>query len=222
MARRFLDRLSVGDRAALTAALRVEAHADGDAILSQGDGGADAFVLLDGRAAVVMHAEDGRMLMSLELAAGDLFGEFAAIDGRARSADVVARGPVRVGRLSQNALLGVMVRAPGVGLEIMRHLVEIIRALGARVSDQTTLHVRERLLRELARQGRAAAGDGDAATLAPAPTHAALAANIGTHREAVTKQLSALARAGLVVRARGSLRLPSLRALEREAARGID
>jgi CRP-like cAMP-binding protein len=216
--RNFLGALDAPDRAALLSALEVRLYPDGAEIVSQGDRGADMFVILDGRACVAIHAEDGRLVLLREMGPGDIFGEFAAIDGGARTADVVADGPVRAGRLSRDALIALTARAPGVALALMRHLVEIIRALSERVNEQTTLHVRDRLLRELIRIGRAAS-DADSVTLSPPPTHAALAANIGSHREAVTKQLSAFARAGLVAKAPGGLRLPSLRALEREAAK---
>jgi CRP-like cAMP-binding protein len=212
--------LDAGDHAALLTALQIRSYPDGAEIVAQGDRSTDAFFLLDGRACVAIHAEDGRLVLLREMGPGDIFGEFAAIDGGARTADVVALGPVRVGRLSREGLVALLASAPGVALALMRHLVEIIRALGERVNEQTTLHVRERLLRELLRLGRAAEPAGDSATLAPPPTHAALAANIGSHREAVTKQLSAFARLGLVVKAPGGLRLPSLRALEREAEKG--
>jgi CRP-like cAMP-binding protein len=217
--RNFIGALEPQDRAALLSALQVRSYPDGAEIVSQGDCGTDAFFILDGRACVAVHADDGRLVLLREMGPGDIFGEFAAIDGGARTADVVADGPVRIGRLSREGLMALVARAPGVALALMRHLVEIIRALSERVNEQTTLQVRERLLRELARLGRAAC-DADSVTLSPPPTHAALAANIGTHREAVTKQLSAFARLGLVAKAPGGLRLPSLRALEREAAKG--
>jgi CRP-like cAMP-binding protein len=166
-----------------------------------------------------VNAEDGRLVLLRELQVGSIFGEFAAIDGAARSADVVANGPVRVARLSREAFFRVIAEAPGIGQALMRHLVEIIRALSDRIHEQTTFQVRERLLRELLRLGRAESDGRDTARLEPAPTHAVLAANIGTHREAVTKQLSAFARLGLVQKSRGALMLPSLRALQREADR---
>lgn len=218
-ARTFLAQLSAADRAVLLAAASITRLADGAAIVTQGDESTDVFVLIEGKAMAAVNAEDGRLVLLRELQAGAIFGEFAAIDGAARSADVVADGPVRVARLSREALFRTIAEAPGIGRELMRHLVEIIRALSERIHEQTTFQVRERLLRELIRLGRAAAGGRDQAVLAPAPTHAVLAANIGTHREAVTKQLSAFARLGLVHKGRGALTLPSLRALQREADR---
>jgi CRP-like cAMP-binding protein len=214
--RGFLGRLDPDDAARLRAALAVRDHRDGETILSQGDAATDVFFVLSGVAQVALHGADGRLVLLREMAEGDVFGEFAAIDGGARTADVVACGPVRVGRMTRAAFLALLASRPGLSLAMMRHLVAVIRALSERVDEQTTMQVPERLLRELLRLGRAGTPRGDAAVLSPAPTHASLAANIGTHREAVTKQLSALARRGLVVREGRALRLPSLKALAEE------
>jgi CRP-like cAMP-binding protein len=219
--RGFLGRLAEADRTALLEAMAPRRFEDGAEIVSQGERSSDVFFMLEGRAMATIYAHDGRLVLIREIAAGDIFGEFAAIDGAPRTADVVASGPVRAGRMTREALFSTIAASPGVGEALMKHLVEIIRALGDRIHEQTTLQVRERLLRELVRLGRAAAGPAqDRASLTPSPTHAALAANIGTHREAVTKQLSAFARQGLIVKIEGGLRLPSIRALEREAERG--
>lgn len=217
-----MARLSQAERDALLAHLDVRRYADGAEIVGQGDDTTDAFVLLEGRAMAAIHAEDGRLVLLREIAEGSIFGEFAAIDGAPRTADVIASGPVRAGRISRERLFAAIEVAPGIGRVLMQHLVEIIRALGERIHEQTTLQVRERLLRELLRLGRAAAGGQDRALLQPAPTHAVLAANIGTHREAVTKQLSAFARQGLVRKLPDGLMLPSLRTLQREAEKESD
>ncbi len=43
------------------------------------------------------------------------------------------------------------------------------------------------------------------AVISPVPTHADFAARVSTHREAVTRELNALERAGLIARQRGTL-----------------
>jgi CRP-like cAMP-binding protein len=218
----FMGRLSAADRVVLTEAMETRRFPDGADIVTQGDSTTDCFFLLEGRAMATVYAEDGRLVLLREIGQGSVFGEFAALDGGPRTADVIASGPVIVGRMSRDVLFACIERAPGIGRVLMSHLVNVIRLLGERIHEQTTLHVRERLLRELLRLGMAAAGGTDRATLSPAPTHAVLAANIGTHREAVTKQLSAFARLGLVGKVPGGLMLPSLRALEKEIARSIE
>jgi CRP-like cAMP-binding protein len=218
----FIGQLTAQERAVLVASMETRRFRDGADIVTQGDSTTDCFFLLEGRAMATVYAEDGRLVLLREIGQGAVFGEFAALDGGPRTADVVASGPVTVGRISREALFDCIERAPGIGRVLLGHLVTVIRLLSDRIHEQTTLHVRERLLCELLRLGKAAAGGADRAMLRPAPTHAVLAANIGTHREAVTKQLSAFARLGLIDKVQGGLRLPSLRALEREIARSAD
>jgi len=47
--------------------------------------------------------------------------------------------------------------------------------------------------------------DADKAVITPVPTHADIASRVSTHREAVTRELTALARDGLIERGDGVL-----------------
>jgi hypothetical protein len=48
------------------------------------------------------------------------------------------------------------------------------------------------------------------AIIAPAPTHSAIASRVSTNREAVTRELGELGRAGLLVRRRDALIVPDV------------
>ena len=61
----------------------------GATIVNEGAKGDELFLLLEGRAVV---SRSGKTLT--RLTAGDFFGEMAVIDGRSRTATVVADGPV--------------------------------------------------------------------------------------------------------------------------------
>jgi hypothetical protein len=71
-----------------------------------------------------------------------------------------------------------------------------------RIIEFRTLPVRGRVHAELLRLARIAAPHlGHCiATIAPAPTHAAIASRIDTHREAVTREFNELSRMGLIKR----------------------
>jgi CRP/FNR family cyclic AMP-dependent transcriptional regulator len=76
---------------------RVSALADeverpaGTVLAHQGDHGGEAFVVAEGTVAVVREGEDLAVLGS-----GEVLGELALLDHTRRSADVVARTPVRL------------------------------------------------------------------------------------------------------------------------------
>jgi CRP-like cAMP-binding protein len=134
---------------------------------------------------------------------GQLFGELAAIDGRERSASVMALEPVRLARLSEAAFRELVDDRPNIRWALLHHLSTQLRRITERVFEFSTLVVRKRLVRELLRL----ASDnrqGNCAMISPAPSHAELAARISTHREAVSREMSALAKQKLVER-RGRL-----------------
>ena len=63
-----------------------------------------------------------------------------------------------------------------------------------RVYEFSTLVVRKRLIRELLRLAEDNEQREGSASISPAPTHFDLAARISTHREAVSREMSALAK----------------------------
>ncbi|MCU6313095.1 helix-turn-helix domain-containing protein, partial [Enterobacter cloacae] len=78
----------------------------------------------------------------------------------------------------------------------------------------STLVVRKRLILELLRRAEEIGPVNGQVSVDPAPTHFELAAKISTHREAVSREMSALAKRGLVERRNGRLMLRDLPALE--------
>ena len=73
-----------------------------------------------------------------------------------------------------------------------------IRLLNERNFELNALAVRNRLHCELLRLCIDAGIAGNGAVIAPAPTHAHLASRIGTHREAVTREMQYLQKQGIV------------------------
>ena len=65
--------------------------------------------------------------------------------------------------------------------------------------------MRKRIQAELLRLAHEAAPGHKCAMIFPAPTHAELASRVSTHREAVTRGLGELARAGIIEKRGGTL-----------------
>jgi CRP/FNR family transcriptional regulator, cyclic AMP receptor protein len=95
----FMSRLSDSDIAALAERWHKHECRHNELIIAHGDTGRDVFFLLEGRARVTMFSEDGREITYRDIEAGEIFGELAGIDGKARSASVVAIAASRVARL---------------------------------------------------------------------------------------------------------------------------
>ena len=77
----------------------------------------------------------------------------------------------------------------------------------------STLTVQKRIEVELLRLARETAPGQKSAVIFPAPTHAELASRVSTHREAVTRALGELARAGIVEKRCGTLVIGDVDAL---------
>lgn len=172
--------------------------------------GMDVFFVFGGRVRVVIGGS-GREIILSDVDDGQYFGELSAIDGRPRSAGILALTDTMVARMPSSVFRETIHRHPSVCDKVLTALVGTIRNLNSRVDEQVNLGVRERLCAELLRLSRSSAKD--RVVVSPPPTHAELAARIGTHREAVTKALSVLEREGVVSRARGAIVLENVQRL---------
>lgn len=76
--------------------------------------------------------------------------------------------------------------------------------LANRANEYSNLGVRQRLYAELLRLGRMPISGGHP-VVSPPPTHAELAARVSSHREAITRELNAMARGRLIERRRGAI-----------------
>ena len=177
----------------------------GQLILARHDNRRDAFFIVHGRACSVHNSASGREVRFCDLVAGDIFGDFAAIDGEPRSADIVSASDTLIAGMSAEVFREMLHDHKSVGPAILRRLTRMARAQTQRLLELTTLPVRTRVYAELLRMAQTGTRGPTrmSAVIAPAPTHAEIASRISTHREAVSRELSRLARAKVVER-RGS------------------
>ncbi|HEX5092106.1 MAG TPA: Crp/Fnr family transcriptional regulator [Burkholderiales bacterium] len=160
----------------------------------------DLYLVVSGRVRVHAYAASGREVTFRDIGAGGHFGEVSAIDGLARSADVVGLEGGLLAVLPQPSLQRLLREAPAVAERLLRDLARLVRRLSERVVDLSTLGVHDRLSAELLRLARKAGVRANRARIDPAPKHTELASRVSTYREQVTRELSALARAGVLAR----------------------
>jgi len=191
------------DRAGLSAIARQCAwrtYAAEQQIVGQLDESREVYFVLSGRARVNLYSPDGRDVTFRDIGPGEIFGELAAIDGAPRSANVVALVDTTIASLRANEFWQVLRDHPAVAAATLRRLVRLVRSLSERVYEFSTFAVRNRIHAELLRLCRDHTIAANQATIDPAPTHAEIASRISTHREAVSRELSDLVRAGVIVR----------------------
>ncbi|WP_270935163.1 Crp/Fnr family transcriptional regulator [Falsiroseomonas oryzae] len=173
--------------------------APGETAIDFGDLSTDVFLVAEGTVRVVLRTTSGQEVIFGDLGAGQFFGEMAALDGAPRSASVTALHQTRLCRLPGEAFVDIALRSPPIGLRLLRMLVGRLRTNDERLVELAALPVKLRLGAELLRLSRRRGEDaaGERVVSPPLPQHV-LAARIGARREAVSRELGALARDGLV------------------------
>jgi CRP-like cAMP-binding protein len=196
--------------------------AAGQRVISRNATDRDVYVIVAGRVRVTTYSSAGRQVTFRDLEAGDVFGDVAAIDGEPRSADVVALESTLVASMTPAVFRRLLREQPEVAERVLRGFASLVRRLSERVIDLSTLGVQNRIHAELLRRARAAGVNGNAARLDPPPKHADIASQVSTYREQVTRELSALAKAGILGKEDGALVVRDVARLERlvEEVRG--
>jgi len=186
----------------------------GQALLGRGATTSDVYFVLEGALGVVLYSSSGREVMLRSLGAGQVFGELSAVDGEPRSASVVAESDARVAALRREDFLACVENSPATALWLARVLAAKVRDMTDKVFELSALNVRSRIHCELLRLARDAFVRNGEAHLTPAPTHAEIANRIGTHREAVTREMRLLAEENVIRHGRRKLEFIDLPKLE--------
>lgn len=210
-----LSRLEASSRTRLEHAWRRLRFAPEQLVLDELDDGQSVFFVLRGTARAAIYTEKGQDVSFISLDPGDCFGEFAAIDGHARSSSVVAISELEVGALTGEQFRAFMADDPAFSLAIARMLVGKLRVLTERMtalsSQSAEVRIRNELLR-LAERNRTGA---DRAYIARPPTQATLAAFLFVNRESVAREMARMRREGLIERDGRSVVFPSIARLQR-------
>ncbi|MEZ5960634.1 MAG: Crp/Fnr family transcriptional regulator [Hyphomonadaceae bacterium] len=139
------------------------------------------------------------------LGAGDHFGEIAALIGTPRSVAVRAATPGLLAEAPASAFRTAMATNALFAADVASNLARTVVILTDRLFELAALEVRFRLYSELLRFAGRGKQVANGIAIAPAPTHAALAASIGATRESVSRELTQLTSEGVLSRGRGQL-----------------
>ena len=174
------------------------------------DRSTDVYFLTRGAVRVLITPSPDRAVILTDINAGGYFGELAAVDGQPRSAGILALTDATLAAMPAAVFREALDKHSDVREQVLRQLVERIRALTQRVNEFSSMQVKHRIYAELLRRSRADPADPRRATVSPPPVHSDIAARVSTRREMVARELKALERTGLLVKRRGALVITSV------------
>lgn len=180
--------------------LRLRTFSRGETVLAQGERGQDLYLLLSGELVANRYSVEGQEVGYRRLVAPTHFGELAALDGGPRSINVTAATDALVATMSPADFAALLDAEPGLARRLLVELAGRVRELSDRLFEAGTVDTRGRVAAQIVRLAVATGQPGDGVELFPAPTHAELATMVGGTRETVTRSLSQLVDAGVLVR----------------------
>jgi CRP-like cAMP-binding protein len=190
---RILADLKEAELDALAAATTWRSALAGDEIISHLDGGNQVFLVIDGVLRARLETALGRQVAIRQIAAGGHFGEIAALTDAPRSLSITAETNALLGECRADAFLELMMRNGRFATAVATHLARTVISLTDRVFELSALEVRFRVYAELLRLASSGEATNEGILIRKAPTHEAIASSVGAQREAVTRELRALA-----------------------------
>ena len=212
-----LKDLSAGQRQQVEKACRWRRYGADEQIIDHESESSDLCFVVEGRVRVVNYSASGREITLDDIAAGEYFGELAAIDGQPRSANVMSLKSTLIATLPRAQFRELVETHPKLGFQIMERLASMVRHSTERIMNLSTLAANNRVLTELLREARANMSGANEASISPIPVHGDLASRISTTRETVARVFGDLTRQGVLVRTKKALVVKDVARLARMA-----
>jgi CRP-like cAMP-binding protein len=180
---------------------------DDELIFAKGDDGDGLYGILEGQVRIFAGDAEGREITLNLLEGGDLFGEIALIDGKARSADAAAMGPTTLLHIPRRQFVPYMHANPDLCFSLLEILCARVRWTSSVIEDRAFLPLEARLAKWLVSLAESSAEklDGGALRLRLKLSQRELGALVGTSREAVNKQFATWRDAGLISMDKGTI-----------------
>lgn len=159
------------------------------------------FILKKGQVKVSIVSEGGREVILSLLGPGSVFGELSLLDGKPRSANVVATEETDLLMLRRADFLQLIYKTPQIATALLAELATRMRKTDRQIEGLALLDVTSRIsdtLLQLATEQGAETADG--VTIESRPTHQELANMSGTTRETVSRVLKRLEAQGYINR----------------------
>ncbi len=176
-----------------------------DVIFHKTDLSTDLYIVNSGRLKAVLADEEGGEMVLAQFEKGAFFGELSLLDGKGRSATIVADSDAELSVLTKDIFLDLLYKEPKIAVELMSTLVDRLRKADEMIESLAFHEVGERLARTLLDASKGNHAGAGSFLKAGKLTHRELAARIGSSREAVSKCMKVLSMKGVVKESAGHI-----------------
>ncbi len=209
--------LSEQELAFLTPRLVQKTFNAGELIFAEGDACAGLYIVQTGNVRIFKSSAGGREQVLTIDGPGSSIAELPVFDGGGYPASAQAVTDCRLFFFSRQDFQALCLQYPQVALKMLKVIGSRLRRLVGIIEELSFTTVRHRLIALLVRLGKAeGVRNGDAITITLPMNNSELAAQIGTVRELVSRNLTRLQAEGLIVTESRNVEIPSLKKLESE------
>ena len=173
--------------------------ARGETVFQQGDEGASMMAVLSGRVRVSAISDDGREITLNTIGRGEIFGEIALLDGKQRSADVVATEDSQLLVVERRHFVPFLRRNDDLYLRMLVVLCDKLRQTSMALEELALLEFPARLARLVLKfADQFGRPEGKGVRIDIKLVHGDLAKQVASARESVAKELKKWEREGLL------------------------
>ena len=211
-----LGKLSRRGIDALLAHARVERYPAGREIFSKGSPGRSMMAVLRGAVKISSPSIAGKEIVLNIIAAGEIFGEIALLDGEERTADATAMSDCELLVIDRRDFMPLLEDNPEVSAMLLKILCRRLRQTSAQVEDVLFRHLESRIAKAVLNLAHSFGEPGiSGRALGIHLSQQELGNIVGSSRESVNRQLQLWHKAGLVELAKGTIMIRDQVALER-------
>lgn len=166
----------------------------GETVFYQSDSSTDLYIVLEGAVRASLLNREGQELVLATFDKGDFFGEMSLLDGKPRSATMIAAEDSALGMLKRERFLSAVKNDPMIAIDLLSAVVQRLRMADGMIESLAFLDVSQRLMKLLLQIAKAE-GEKDKSGFFRIKklTHRELAARTGASREAISKVIKVLA-----------------------------
>lgn len=179
----------------------------GSVVFHKTDMSTDLYIVNSGSLKAVLTDDEGDEMVLAKFERGAFFGELSLLDGKGRSATIVADKDSELAVLNKDVFFDLITKDPRIAIALMATLVDRLRKADEMIESLAFQEVGERLVRTLMESAVKDPKQTRGLLSCDKMTHKELAARIGSSREAVSKCMKVLLSRGIVKEAEGCLQI---------------